>query len=84
MMAFWKPSSPKSVVPPAVASATEPAEPVKPGMTQSVPSKAHKAGPGVLDETTTDAADPRKKGFDPYNSGAFNLKDTWSRVNRKK
>jgi hypothetical protein len=78
-MAFWKPSR----------SEHEPVEPsppapvVRQGMTQAAPRKALKPGPPLLDGASDEATAP-KKGFDPYNSGAFNFKDTWARVDRKK
>lgn len=81
-MVLWKPSRPKSLEPPAVASAATPVAPVKPQVTQPAPPKPHKTG---LDLDEMGEADSRNsKGFDPYNSGAFNIKDTWSKVNRKK
>jgi hypothetical protein len=36
----------------------------------------------LANETAPEAA-PSKHGFDPYNSGAFNRRDTWSKVIRK-
>ncbi len=80
-MAFWKPSRPK-LVEPAVTSATTPVSPIKPVI--QPPPKKPRPDLSVLDETDDEAADTRNRGFDPYNSGAFNAKDTWQRINRKK
>lgn len=44
--------------------------------------KTLEPGLQLADDSNLEVADA--KGFDPYNSGAFNFKDTWARVNRKK
>lgn len=75
-MAFWKPSHPKSPVSGAVKQT-----PVAPPVRQKTDAKST---PRKTDKHLQDAVDDPNKGFDPYNSGTFNAKHTWSRVDRKK
>ncbi len=80
-MAFWKPSQSKSE--PDAGSTSAPVASMKPKIAQLTQPTASKTVRQLLDAAGDDA-EPQNKGFDPYNSGAFNFKDTWSRVNRKK
>lgn len=80
-MAIWKSSRPKPV---ELAETSAPTPVVKQVVAPSVPSKKLKTELELLDETGDEAINPKNKGFDPYNSGAFNFKDTWARVDRKK
>ena len=78
-MVFWKRSTPK-----AEATPQRPARPaVTPTAAPIVEKKpADKSKLTLQDSKATEAATP-KASFDPYNSGAFDRKDTWGKVIRK-
>lgn len=84
-MAFWKPSRP-SPAKPATRPAEKPAEAARSidpnSENQAKLSQTAKLPKLELQDEV--AGEPAKRGFDPYNSGVFNVKDTWSKVNRKK
>jgi hypothetical protein len=75
-MVFWKRSSPKSTAAPARPARAAAAAPV----VQRKPEEP--VTPAVKDSIQVEAA-PEKGGFDPYNSGAFDRRDTWGKVIRK-
>jgi hypothetical protein len=78
-MVFWKRSTPKvETTPqrPVRSAATPAAAPV-------VENKlVDKSKLNLQDSKASEAAAP-KTSFDPYNSGAFDRKDTWGKVIRK-
>lgn len=73
-MVFWKRSSPKADAPrPVRAAAVAPVVQRKPAET-AIPAAQESIPPETV---------PEKGGFDPYNSGAFDRRDTWGKVIRK-
>ena len=78
-MVFWKRSTTKAETAPqrpvgsAAASSAAPVVENKP---------ADKSKLTLQDSKVTETAAP-KASFDPYNSGAFDRKDTWGKVIRK-
>jgi len=78
-MVFWKRSTPKKETIPqqpvrtSVAAAAAPVAERKP---------SHKSRLAILDDKHPEAQ-PAENGFDPYNSGAFDRRDTWGKVIRK-
>jgi hypothetical protein len=77
-MVFWKRSTPKTE--------TTPQRPVRAAVTPSAPvvenKPTDKTKLTLQESKATEAATP-KASFDPYNSGAFDRKDTWGKVIRK-
>jgi hypothetical protein len=75
-MPIMKPAAPKpaTAVAPNKNSAATPAS-----------KDLEKSGEDTLEllESGSSKGDQPAKGFDPYNSGAFNVRDTWSKVIRK-
>jgi hypothetical protein len=78
-MVFWKRSTPKKE--------TIPQQPVRPSVAPTAApvaerKPADKSRLAILDDKDPEAP-PSKNGFDPYNSGAFDRRDTWGKVIRK-
>jgi hypothetical protein len=78
-MVFWKRSTPKKE--------TTPQQPVRPSVAAAAAPIAERKPAGksrlvMLDDKAPEAS-PDKNGFDPYNSGAFDRRDTWGKVIRK-
>lgn len=72
-MAFWKTSPPKKT-----DHSQSPSRHPEAASAQAT----DKHNPAL--EGLDDIQDrPANKGFDPYNSGAFDVRHTWERVNRK-
>jgi hypothetical protein len=78
-MVFWKRST--------LTKEATPQQPARPPVAPAVkpvaePKSSDKSGLATIDETGPQTA-PAKNGFDPYNSGAFDRRDTWGKVIRK-
>jgi hypothetical protein len=75
----------------------KPAKPAPPGAESPTPTRASDSKPTTTDQhkpadksglklqdETLENEPAGKPGFDPYNSGAFDFRKTWNRVNPKK
>lgn len=82
-MSLWKRSTPQTYTTP------EPPQPATAPIAMPIVARKPAVKPlGKRIETKRleledSKADLATKGFDPYNSGVFNRRDTWERVTRK-
>jgi hypothetical protein len=76
IMVFWKRSTPKPEAP---------QQQPRPAVTPKAAPVAERTPVVRTEPASPDAAEPAapKNGFDPYNSGAFDRRDTWGKVIRK-
>lgn len=47
------------------------------------PDVSKPAQPAAPPAAKANARPPRKEGFDPYNSGSFERRNAWERINRR-